>query len=173
MNEVELSLVPAEARPYQGIPAGIATRAVANTVDALVVGMALVGAYVGFAAFMFVVDPRDFRLPDPSLVWFVAGFFALLVVYLTAAWWISGRTLGDHVMGVRVVRGKRDRLRFGQAFARAVLCACFPVGLLWCAVNRKRRAVHDLVLRTSVVYDWLPRPTSPPRDEDPPQAGVP
>ena len=160
MNDVELSLVPLEARPYQGTAAGVVTRLAANTVDALVVGAALVGAYGGVAAFRFVVNPRGFRMPDPSLLWFVIGFFTILVLYLTAAWWISGRTLGDHVMGVRVVTGARSRLRIARAFARAVLCACFPVGLVWCAVDRERRAVHDLVLRTSVIYDWLPRPAA-------------
>jgi len=158
VNDAELSLVPLEARPYQGSAAGIVTRVAANTIDSLVVGGALIGTYAGVVAFVFVVSPRDFRMPDPSLIWLVIGFFDLLVVYLTAAWWISGRTLGDHVMGIRVVTGTRSRLRFGRALARAVLCACFPVGLVWCAVHRERRAVHDLVLRTSVVYDWLPRP---------------
>jgi uncharacterized RDD family membrane protein YckC len=165
VNDTELSLVPLEARPYQGTAAGIATRLTANTIDGLVVGMTVVGAYAGIAAVRFVLAPRDFRMPDPSLLWFAIGFFDLLVVYLTAAWWLSGRTLGDHVMGIRVVTGKRSRLRFSRAFGRALLCACFPVGLLWCAVNRERRAVHDLVLRTSVVYDWLPRPRpAPARD---------
>ena len=158
MNDAELSLVPAEARPYQGSAAGIATRVIANMVDAVVIGVALLGAYGGAAAVRFVVTPRDFRPPDLSLVWFVLGYLAFLVVYLTAAWWISGRTLGDHVMGIRVVTGMRSRLRFVRAFARALLCAVFPIGLGWCAVDRERRALHDLVLRTAVVYDWLPRP---------------
>ena len=48
------------------------------------------------------------------------GFFAFLVVYLTAAWSLSGRTLGDHVMGVRVVTANRRRLRFVPALVRAV-----------------------------------------------------
>ena len=158
MNEVELSLVPVEARPYQGRTAGIVTRLAANTIDALLVGGALIGTYLGIVAFRFVVSPRDFTWQQPKLIWFVLGFFGMTVVYLTAAWWISGRTVGDHVMGIRVVTGKRTRLRFGRAFVRAVLCAAFPVGLLWCVVSRERRAVHDVLLRTSVVYDWLPRP---------------
>jgi len=48
-------------------------------------------------------------------------------------------------------------LRGARAFFRAVVCAVFPLGLLWCAVDRKRRAIHDLLLRTRVVYDWIPR----------------
>lgn len=158
MNEVELSLVPMEARAYQGRTAGIVTRLLANTIDGVLVGAALIGAYLGVVAFQFVVAPRDFTWQEPSLIWFVVGFFDITVVYLTAAWWISGRTIGGHVMGVRVVTGKRSRLRFGRALARAILCAAFPVGLLWCAVSRERRGIHDVLLRTSVVYDWLPRP---------------
>ena len=33
----------------------------------------------------------------------------------------------------------------------------FPLGLLWCAVDGSRRSVQDVVLRTTVVYDWQPR----------------
>jgi uncharacterized RDD family membrane protein YckC len=158
VNEVELSLVPLEARAYQGRTAGIITRLAANTIDGALVCAALIGTYLGVVAFFFVVSPRAFTWPSPSLFWFVLGFFGMTVVYLTAAWWVSGRTIGDHVMGVRVVTGKRTRLRIGRAFLRAVLCAAFPIGLLWCVVSRDRRAVHDVLLRTSVVYDWLPRP---------------
>jgi len=60
-------------------------------------------------------------------------------------------------MGVRVAAGQGAPLRLPRAFLRAALCTVFPVGLLWCAVNPKRRSVQDLVLWTSVVYDWLPR----------------
>jgi uncharacterized RDD family membrane protein YckC len=168
VNDVELSLVPLEARPYQGTAAGIVTRAAANAIDYAAVSVALVGAYAGFVALRFVLAPRNFRVPAPSLDLVVVAFFACLVLYLTAAWWISGRTLGDHVMGIRVVTGHRSRLGFARALARALLCSAFPVGLLWCAADSKRRSLQDLVLRTSVVYDWLPRPTSPRGDEDRP-----
>jgi hypothetical protein len=30
----------------------------------------------------------------------------------------------------------------------------FPIGVLWVAVNRENRSVQDIVLRTSVVYEW-------------------
>jgi len=160
VNHAQLSLVPLAARPYQGTAAGIVTRLAASTLDALVVGTALVGVYVGYVGLRFVFAPRDFRVPALSVELVVVAFFAGLVLYLTAAWWISGRTLGDRVMGIRVVTGMRARIQLARAFVRALLCAAFPIGLLWCAVNRERRALHDLALRTSVVYDWLPRPAA-------------
>jgi uncharacterized RDD family membrane protein YckC len=155
--EAELSPIPLEARPYQGATAGVFTRVVANTVDGLVVTAALIGGYGCYAAFRFVVAPRDFRAPAPSLLGVALAYFAFLVLYLTAAWWIGGRTLGDHVMGIRVVRRGTGRVPVIRAFARALLCASFPIGLLWCAVDGERRSVQDLMVRTRVVYDWRPR----------------
>ena len=51
-------------------------------------------------------------------------------------------------------RGRK--LRVVGAFVRAVFCTAFPIGLLWCAVSPANRSVQDVVLRTSVVYDWTP-----------------
>ena len=61
MNDVELSLVPLEARPYQGRTAGIVTRLVAHTIDGVLVGAALIGTYLGVVAFLFVVSPAPSR----------------------------------------------------------------------------------------------------------------
>ena len=38
-----------------------------------------------------------------------------------------------------------------------VLCVVFPIGLLWCVVSEENRSVQDLLLRTSVIYDWSVR----------------
>ena len=72
-------------------------------------------------------------------------------------WSISGRTYGDVVMGLRVVNFRGHRLHVVGALVRAVACAAFPIGLLWVAVSRENRSVQDMVLRTSVIYDWQPR----------------
>ncbi|MET1061269.1 MAG: RDD family protein [Aeromicrobium sp.] len=157
MNEPDLSIIPLEARSHQGTAAGVVTRLAASSIDGLVVGAVLIGSYAGYAAFLFVVDPRRFEFPDLALVLDVTVYLTVLLLYLTAAWSIGGRTFGDHVMGVRVVTLARGPLRPARALARAALCAVFPMGLLWCAVNPRRRSVQDLLLRTMVVYDWLPR----------------
>ena len=164
-----MASVPREARSHQGTSAGVVTRLAAGVVDALVVALALAGSYAAWVALVFVLDPRRFRMPDASLLGSVAFFLAYLVVYLTVSWWMAGRSLGDHLWGIRVTSRNGDLMGLVRAFVRAVTCAFFPVGLLWCAVDRDRRSLHDLVLRTAVTYDWLPHPSG--RWGAPPAAG--
>ena len=159
MNDPEIS-VPREARSFQGTSAGIVTRLAAGVVDILLVSLAVIGSYAAWAALRFVLEPRDFRMPDPSLLGVVLVFFTYLVLYLTVTWWFAGRSVGDHLWGVRVTTRDGRELGLVRAFLRAVVCAFFPIGLLWCAVDRDRRSVQDLLLRTSVVYDWLPHLTA-------------
>ena len=59
-------------------------------------------------------------------------------------------------MGLRVTDARGRRLR-GVALGRALIASIFPIGLLWCAIDRRNRALHDLLTRSTVVYDWLPR----------------
>jgi uncharacterized RDD family membrane protein YckC len=160
MDKDELSVLPAEARGYQGAAAGIATRFAASAIDGFVVVVWLLAVYGGYVVLRLVLSPGGFHPPNPSLLLVGAAFFWTEVVYLAFAWWIGGRTLGDRVMGVQVVPNGGGRLRFMQSVARALLCAVFPIGLLWCAIDPKRRSLQDIVLRTSVVYNWLPRATT-------------
>jgi uncharacterized RDD family membrane protein YckC len=156
MTEGGLTPVPRDARAYQGRRAGIVTRLAASAIDACVVGAILLGGYVAVAGVLFVLDPRGFTFPDLSVVVSLAAGLVVLVVYLSLAWWISGRTYGCLVMGLRVVSYRGARLRLVGAFVRALACAFFPLGLLWVAVSPANRSLQDEVLRTSVVYDWQP-----------------
>ena len=157
MDHDDLSLLPAEARPFQGTAAGIATRVAANTIDAVAVGGSLLIGYAGYVALRLVLDPRGYQAPDHSLVWVVVVFLDAVTVYLTVCWWLGGRTLGDRVMGLQVVSRGGGRVGFLRALVRAVFCVVVPIGLLWCAVDPARRSLQDIGLRTSVVHNWLPR----------------
>ena len=157
MTDSGISPVPREARPYQGETAGLVTRFVANTVDALAVGVGLVVGYLGFNGFRFLVNPRGFQFTGSSVILSVTAALVVFVVYLTAAWATTGRTYGDHLMGLRVVDRRGQRVRPATALLRAVTCIVFPIGLLWCAGSRSRRSLQDMLLRTSVIYDWRPR----------------
>lgn len=175
MSAPDLFTLPREARGYQGAAAGVVTRVSASIVDAVVVALSMVLLYGGVAAFLFILSPRDFTLPRPSLMWSTSTLLALMVTYLTLAWWIGGRSVGDRVMGVRVVSA-RGRVGFWRSLARAVFCTAFPLGLLWCVFDSRRRSVQDLAVRTSVVYDWLAEPRHVPQGGDPlprPRGGEP
>lgn len=151
-----------EARPYQGGTAGLATRLVANTVDAVLVGVVLGGLYLGWVAVIFLLNPRTFVWPEGNVLLSVAAGLAFATVYLWMGWWIFGRTYGCHVMGLRVTSRHRPKLGPLRALARAAFCVFFPIGLFWCVISRERRSVQDIVLRSSVVYDWLPHPIADP-----------
>ncbi len=157
MTEDGISPVPREARPYQGEVAGVVTRLIANTVDALVVIAVLLLGWAGFNVTLFMLDPRSFQATGASVVLTLLGASVVSALYLTGAWAATGRTYGDHVMGLRVVGGRGQRLRLPRAFARSLLYIVFPIGLLWCAISPARRSLQDLALRTQVVYDWQPR----------------
>jgi uncharacterized RDD family membrane protein YckC len=149
--------MPAEAEAVQGGPAGLASRLLAAAVDAIVVGSLLVATYAGAAVLLFAWNPRTFTLPNwpAGLVLALAG--SLELGYLTLAWWIGGRSYGCVLMGLRVVDSAGATLPLRRAFVRALLCTLFPLGLAWCAVDARSRAVHDVVARSRAVYDWRQR----------------
>ena len=157
MTAEPVSPVPREARGYQGETAGVVTRVVGSSLDAGVVALVLLLGWVGFNGFRFLLDPRGFEFSGHTFLLTFTAACVVLVTYLTGAWATTGRTWGSHVMGLRVVDRKGRRLRPGVALLRGLFCTFFPIGLLWCAVNPSRRSVQDIVRRTAVVYDWLPR----------------
>ena len=95
----------------------------------------------------------------------MTAFLVVLVLYLSVLWATTGRTYGDHVMGITVVGGHGSRLGPVRALVRAVLYAVFPLGLLWCAISARRHSLQDVVLRTQVVYAWLPHPVESHADD--------
>ena len=149
--------IPREAQPYQGQRAGLVTRAVAGVIDAVVVITLLLSGYVAVNGLLFLVDPRGFQFTEASPLLSVTAGLVLLVIYLATAWSITGRSYGCHVMALRVVGSRGQRLRPHIAVLRAVFCVLFPLGLLLCAGGSKHRSLQDLVLRTAVIYDWRPR----------------
>jgi len=157
MTEPQISFVPLEARPFQGQTAGIVTRSIAATIDAALVGVCVVGTYVGFNVFLFLINPRDFSWEGSPVLLSFAVAFSYAVLYLTACWSITGRSYGCHVMGLRVVGRRGGRMHFLAALVRAVFCTFVPIGLLWSGASRTNKSLQDIVLGTRVVYDWTSR----------------
>lgn len=143
------------SRPaIQGRRAGLVTRAFANVLDVLVVVLVLAGGYAVVAAGAFLIAPVSFRLPSPGFALMLLLGGAVTAVYFALSWAVTGRTYGDEVLGLRVVNFRGERMLWPGAVLRALFCVVFPIGLLWVLVSPRNRSVQDVVLRTSVIYDW-------------------
>ena len=133
--------------------AGMVSRGLAALVDMVVVIVAMGLLYLGLALTMLMLNPTSFRFPAPNLIFSTAVTAAVSVLYLTACWTLSGRTVGAILLGIRVVGRRAQRLGIAVAIPRAVACVLFPIGLLWVAVDRQRRSIQDIALGSRVVYD--------------------
>jgi len=153
------STIPPTARPHQGKPAGLISRGLAAGVDLVIVVIALLAMYAGWATATFLIRPAKFQFPEPSILFGLVAGFAVLTVYLSLGWTLTGRTYGDHLMGLRVVDRTGSRLHLPRASLRALLCAVFPIGLAWSAFSARSLSLQDILLHTSVTYDWHTDPT--------------
>ena len=149
-------VLPARARAFQGLRSGPVSRTLASIIDVSVVALATAGAVSGWSLIESLGD-RAFVLSIPGpLGAFLLGE-SLLTIYLWFGWATTGRTVGKQVMGLRVVNHRGELMRPGWALLRALACVVFPVGLLWSLISRQNRSLQDVVLRTSVIYDWNAR----------------
>ena len=164
----EVDAVPREARGIQGLPAGIVTRTAANTVDFAVVVCVLAAGYATWFAARFLIHPAHFSAPRPPYGAVLLAGGLVLFGYFSASCATTGRTYGDHLLGLRVVDSRGERLRWRAALLRAALCVVFPIGLFWSVVSATSRSLQDTLLRTAVVYDWAAGvPASPQRSSTP------
>jgi len=146
--------VPTAARSVQGHRAGIVTRLLAAAIDAVVAVTAVALGYAGAVAAYFVLSPRGFSFPDPGFAVLFACYLGFLTCYLTLAWATTGRSYGARLLGLRVVNSRGGRIRPIIALGRALLCVFVPVVLFWVIISRENRSAADILLRTSVIYDW-------------------
>jgi uncharacterized RDD family membrane protein YckC len=140
----------------QGRHAGIVSRVVADAIDLLIVAAIAVVTYLGFSAVQFIVRPRRFTWPQPSTSLSFSLVLLLLVLYLAIGWSETGRSAGKQVMGLRLVNRRGEPPSLTSALVRAGLCVAFPLGLVWCAFDRGGQSLQDLLMGTSVLYDWQP-----------------
>lgn len=136
--------------------AGIITRGLAAVIDLVVVLLIMSVLYGGLVLARLVYSPTAFSLPSLNAVFSTVVTFAVAVLYLTGCWTVSGSTAGAVTMGLRVVGRGTQRVSLLVGLLRAICCVVFPIGLLWVAVDRRRRSLQDIVFRTRVIYSRPP-----------------
>lgn len=146
--------VPASARDFQGLRAGIVTRIIANIVDGCVAVSMTLGMYVAWSLVLFMWHPATFAFPRWHFAFSFAAVGAVLVIYLWICWSTTGRSVGNSMMGLRVVGRTGQLMLWSTAFLRAAFCVAFPAGLFWTVASHENRSLQDVVHRSSVIYDW-------------------
>jgi uncharacterized RDD family membrane protein YckC len=147
-----------KARELQGNRAGIASRVTADAIDWGIVVAIYVGILVAIGLTDYLVARNSFTVPKPALGVTLTAEWVIAVLYLTAGWAGTSRTVGKSVLGLRPVTNKGQSLRPRRAFFRALICCTLgPIVLAWVIVSRRRAGVHDVILQTTVVYDWSTR----------------
>lgn len=150
---VVLQTLPVAARSFQGERAGFFSRVIAAVIDVVIVGAIIIGIWIGVWLFLLVFNPLvDYGMPRPG--YFVLGGYFLMWAYWTWSWATSGRSLGQSLMGLRVLDRHDARPNWKLAALRSVFCVGFQFGILWIIISRQNRSVQDVVLRTSVIHDW-------------------
>jgi uncharacterized RDD family membrane protein YckC len=143
--------IPTAARAFQGLRAGVVTRTIAGAIDYALITTITLGTWVTYAVLLFLIDPRDYTLPSWPLWVFVVLGYCYMVLYLTAGWAITGRSVGSRLLGLRVVGRKGDRLGWPAAFVRAAFCTIAPYLLFWCAISREP-TLRPVIAQPAVRY---------------------
>jgi uncharacterized RDD family membrane protein YckC len=115
----------------------------------------LVLATVSFAFSVLAGHPVSWSKNDTAVAIAYAGW---LFVYYAYSWGSNGKTFGMALLGVRVVArdGGLVGIRRGivRTLAFPLSFLLFGLGFVGILTGRERRALHDVIADTCVVYTW-------------------
>jgi len=163
--EAAASAEDGDRREVTGHYAGPVGRTLGFAVDMAVVTLVYTGASATFDWLARILFDQTAvgRLPG----WLSALFLGTwLFVYFFGCLAVAGRTIGQALVGLRVVARDGSTLRPWPALLRTVCMpvsfAFFGLGLVGVVVGRERRALHDVAGRSVVVVDFGDRPAELP-----------
>jgi uncharacterized RDD family membrane protein YckC len=138
--------------------AGPVTRLVAFFIDAVIVSAGFTLLLAGVTFVIELVSDVQLDLTGRG-IWFALAITVWTFLYLWLSIAIFGKTIGKTMMGLRVVAADGSlSLRNRQALIRTLTYPLsfvfFGIGFLGIIFGRERRAWHDHLARTAVVYDW-------------------
>ena len=152
-----LPLSTEETENLRGQHAGFASRFIAFIVDCVVsIGVfMLVLSAASYAASVLTGSTIHWSRAN---TWVVVAFFAWEFFYYAYFWTASGKTPGMVLLGVQVVGqdGSRAGTRRGlvRTLAFPLSFILLGLGFLGILLGRDRRALHDVIADTAVVYCW-------------------
>ncbi|MGZ4619296.1 MAG: RDD family protein [Frankiaceae bacterium] len=160
------TVADAESASVTGQLAGPLSRLLAIAADvALLSVLFTFGLSVGTYLFnLFTGNSVNVELASGGPVW-LAVFILWAFLYMLGTTEIAGRTPGKGLVGLRVLADNGEPLRARSDLVRTLMLpvSCiFLIGLLGIEFGRRRKAFHDVVAHSIVVYDWGDRPAEMP-----------
>jgi uncharacterized RDD family membrane protein YckC len=141
----------------EGHYAGIVTRFVAFVVDILLIGVLFSIGGVVLEYVLTTLLREEVRLAESGL-WSKVALLTWAFVYFAVPLAASGRTSGMALIGVRVVRADGSDLSTRRVIVRVLALPLsfllFGLGLALIVLRGDRRALHDLIAGSAVVYAW-------------------
>jgi uncharacterized RDD family membrane protein YckC len=141
----------------QGKYAGFASRFAAFAADAGVsVGVFMLAlAAISFAA--RVLTGTDIAW-NRGNIWVIIAYAVWAFVYFAYSWAASGRTPGMALFGVRVVTEDGTYASWRRAVTRTLALPLsflfLGLGFVGILLGDRRRALHDVIAGTAVIYSW-------------------
>lgn len=158
---VEVPVVDDPATPgdgRRGRYAGIVSRTVSNCADAVILAIVGVGTLFVLQAVVAMVEGKPFGDVTLQSDWAVVIIFGQSALYFIVGWAVFGRSGGEALVGLRVVRRDGRALGWPRSILRFILVpltyAVCGLGYIWILIDNRRRTWTDLAAGTVVVYDW-------------------
>lgn len=148
---------PTFAVNQQGHYAGAVTRLAAFAVDQSVAtaAFAVTTAVVTWVLHLVTAGELTWE-PVPAVTALL--FIGWLFLYYAYPWSVSGKTFGMALLGIRVVRKDGSSASPRNAVLRTIALPLsfltLGLGFLPIITGRHRRALHDAIAGTAVVYSW-------------------
>jgi uncharacterized RDD family membrane protein YckC len=148
---------PAAQEHLQGHYAGFASRFFAFAVDVAVLTAVflLILAAVNFVVSIATGKSTNFNRHD---IWVVVAYIVWAFIYFSYWWGLNGKTPGGGLFGVQVLtddgRDVSGRRAIGRTLAFPLSFLILCLGFLGILLGDRRRALHDVIAGTVVVYSW-------------------
>ena len=145
---------------------GPLTRLLAVIIDSVVVSFGFTLLVAGVVFVLGLVAP-GFEMPETSGIVYGLSLLVFSFFYLWVSYTVFGKTIGKMTLGLRVVSSDghiamSSRQPLIRVLTYPLSFLVLGIGLLGVVFNPQRRAWHDRLAKTAVVYDWGSRTVTMP-----------
>ena len=148
---------PVARLSFQGRFAGAASRLAAYAIDIGASTGVFVLAVAGATFVASVIVGHSVSWSRTNIIVEII-YFLWLFIYFAYSWAASGKTFGMAMLGVRVLAADGADATARQAVVRTLALPLsfllLGLGFVGIVLQRDRRALHDLIAGTAVIYDW-------------------